>query len=221
MDQHFVTRSRLASVIVIAAVLVLIAIGLVPPAAIVLSIPFLYQLIRKPVLRRLAVRNLVRRPRETVLIILGALLGTAIITSSYLVGDSLRSSIHRSVYTQLGPVDEVVLANGPQVGAAVQTAIGRSASGVAGTLQLTSATASVSTVGPSPNAEPRAQIIEVDFVAARAFGSSRSATGISGPTPGTGEAVIGADLARILRVAPGQRVTMYAYGVPATLRIVR
>ncbi len=37
---------------------------------VVLSLPFLFVLVRKPVLRRLALRNAVRRPRETALVIL-------------------------------------------------------------------------------------------------------------------------------------------------------
>jgi putative ABC transport system permease protein len=130
-----------AAVLIVIATLVLIAVRLIPVGAVIISLPFIYLLARKPVIRRLAVRNLARRPREAVLIILGALLGTAIITSSYVVGDSLRSSIHRSVYTQLGPVDEVVLSNGPQAGAAVQAAVaGANIKGTDGTLPLASLT---------------------------------------------------------------------------------
>src|SRR5438105_3405107 len=66
----------------------------------------------KPVLRRLAIRNAIRRPREAVLIVLGSLLGTAIITGSFIVGDTLTSSIRSGAYTHLGPVDELVLATG-------------------------------------------------------------------------------------------------------------
>ena len=74
----------------------------------VLSLPFLYVLARKPVLRRLALRNAVRRPRETGLVILGSLLGTAIMTGSFVVGDTFTASIRRGAYEQLGPIDEVV-----------------------------------------------------------------------------------------------------------------
>src|SRR5207302_7911814 len=58
-----------------------------------LSLPFLYIVLRRPVLRRLALRNAARRPRETALVILGALLGTAIMTGSFVVGDTFSSSI--------------------------------------------------------------------------------------------------------------------------------
>src|SRR5205085_11924693 len=85
------------------------------PIVLFLSLPFLYIVVRKPVLRRLAVRNASRRPRETALVLIGSLLGTAIITGSLIVGDTLNASIRRGAYTQLGPVDEAVFANDPAV----------------------------------------------------------------------------------------------------------
>ncbi|MDQ3766393.1 MAG: hypothetical protein M3346_03505, partial [Actinomycetota bacterium] len=68
----------------------------------------LWQTVRKGVLRRLAVRDAVRRPSETTLVIIGSLLGTAIVTGSFIVGDTLDSSIRATATTQLGPVDEVI-----------------------------------------------------------------------------------------------------------------
>src|SRR5258708_29917746 len=82
-----------------------------------LSLPFLFVLARKPVLRRLALRNATRRPRETALVILGSLLGTAIMTGSFVVGDTFNASIRRTAYEQLGPVDEIVSANGLEAAA--------------------------------------------------------------------------------------------------------
>jgi putative ABC transport system permease protein len=200
---------------------VLIVAGLIPVPAVILSLPFLYLLWRRPVLRRLAFRNAARRPRETVLIIAGALLGTAIITSSYVVGNTLTSSIHRSAFTQLGPVDEAVLSVEPitsQVNAAVDQA---HLANIDGTLPLLSVQAAVSSTGPHPLAEPRAQVLETDFGPARTFGGDPSATGISGPTPTGDNAAIGADLARTLGVKAGDQVTVYAYGTSRSFRVDR
>ncbi len=82
-----------------------------------LSLPFLYVFARRPVLRRLALRNAVRRPRETLLVVLGSLLGTAIMTGSFVIGDTFDASVRRGAYEQLGPVDEVVSSNGFAAGA--------------------------------------------------------------------------------------------------------
>jgi putative ABC transport system permease protein len=213
---------RVAGVLAGLVALILIATGLIPIPAVVLSLPFVYLLARKPILRRLAFRNSARRPRETVLIIMGALLGTAIITSSYVVGDTLTSSIHRSAYTQLGPIDEAVLsiptAGGEQVAQAVAQA---HLTGVDGTLQLLAVQAAVSTSGPTPVAEPRAQVLETDFAQARTFGGDPSATGITGATPSGDNAAIGADLARTLGVKVGDRVTVYAFGNSRAFQIDR
>ncbi len=196
--------------------------GFVGIPALVLSLPFLYMLARKPILRRLALRNSARRPRETMLVILGALLGTAIITSSYVVGDTLRTSIRQSAYTQLGPVDEVIVSSGAQSGEAVRAAVERARiTGIDGILPIQTLVASVATQGSGAKAEPRAQVLETDFDQARAFGGDSSATGISGPTPGAGDGVVGVDLARTLGVKPGDTITVRAYGASKNLRVVR
>src|SRR6476619_1293672 len=78
-----------------------------------LSLPFLWVLLRRPVLRRLAVRNAFRRPREAALVVLGSLLGAAIITGSMVVGDTMNASIRQVARTHLGPIDEIVATRGP------------------------------------------------------------------------------------------------------------
>lgn len=203
--------------------LILVAVQLIPWQAVVLSLPFLYLVIAKPVLRRLAVRNAVRRPREALLIIVGALLGTAIITSAFVVGDTITSSIDRSAYTQLGPVDEAVLADGPQAGARVAAAVNSvRLKGVDGTLSLLVDQGAVASGGgTTARAEPQAQLIETDFAQARTFGGKADETGISGSTPTGDQAVIGTDLAHTLDVKVGDPVTVYLYGTSRTFTVVR
>src|SRR2546423_546290 len=58
---------------------------------------------------RLAIRNAMRRKGEALLVILGSLLGTAIITSSFVVGDTLHATIVDEARTRLGPIDEIAL----------------------------------------------------------------------------------------------------------------
>ncbi len=187
-----------------------------------LSLPFLYVLIRKPVLRRLALRNAVRRPRETALVILGSLLGTAIMTGSFVVGDTFNASIRRTAYEQLGPVDEIVSANGIGAAAMLDARLtGIHDANVDGTLTLTTTSASAASTIAPVRAAPKAQLLETDFAAARAFGGDAHATGISGPTPAPGEAVIGRDLARALKIGPGAAVDAFAYGRTLHLHVAR
>jgi len=127
------------------------------PIVLFFSLPFFYILVRKPVLRRLAVRNASRRPRETALVLIGSLLGTAIITGSLIVGDTLNSSIGRSAFTQLGPTDEMVAATDSGAAAAAEKKITELRSpDIDGVLPITGTGASVATVGANPKAEPQA-----------------------------------------------------------------
>jgi putative ABC transport system permease protein len=82
------------------------AVGLVLLAPILAIVAItVFDLAFRPTFRRLALRNIARRPGEALLVVLGSLLGTAIITSSFVVGDTLDASIRDLARTQLGPVD--------------------------------------------------------------------------------------------------------------------
>src|SRR6516225_913387 len=137
----------------------------------VLSLPFLYVLLRKPVLRRLALRNASRRPRETMLVILGSLLGTAIMTGSFVVGDTFNSSIRHIAYEQLGPVDEVVSVSGLAAGGPLRAQMASLHNdNIDGVLPLTLTTAAVA--APNGLAAPKSQLLETDFATARTFGGN-------------------------------------------------
>lgn len=64
--------------------------------------------IRKPIIARMAARNALRRPRQTLTVIAGLMIGTAIISSALVAGDSARGAIRGYVYQSLGEVDESV-----------------------------------------------------------------------------------------------------------------
>lgn len=186
----------------------------------ILSLPFLYVLARKPVLRRLALRNARRRPREAMLVIAGSLLGTAIMTGSFVIGDTFTSSIRVFAYDQLGPTDEIVAVVGLEGAKTLDEKLGNfTHPEVDGLLAVTRIEASSATVGEGRRAAPTTQVLEVDFDAARGFGGDERATGMSGSTPAPGHAVVGEDLARELRVGKGDDIDVFAYGASTRLTI--
>ena len=72
--------------------------------------PFLsYIAIRDNVLVRMALRNVMRRPLRAILIVIGLMLATAIISSSFTTGDSITYSIKRNATDDLRSVDEVII----------------------------------------------------------------------------------------------------------------
>ncbi len=61
----------------------------------------------RPLLARLAARNIQRRKARMAIVIAGLLVGTAIISSSLVVGDTLRYIFLQDVYTRLDAIDEM------------------------------------------------------------------------------------------------------------------
>ena len=183
------------------------------PAVLLFSLPFLVAMVARPVWRRLAVRNAVRRPRETILVLVGSLLGTAIITGSFVVGETLEASIRRSAFTQLGPVDEVVQAPDQATADRARAAAdGLEGAPIDGVVPVLTLQAAAVRPGADLKAEPRARVVELDFDAGRAFGGDADATGIEGATPSGDQVAIGRDLARTLEVEEGDTVEVLAYG---------
>ena len=66
---------------------------------------------RRPVVFKLGVRNIPRRRAQTTLIVAGLMLSTLIIAAALGTGDTVNHSVTGDVYTNLGPVDELIVAS--------------------------------------------------------------------------------------------------------------
>lgn len=181
--------------------------------------------VRHPVARRLAWRSAGRRRSETVLVIVGSLLGTAIITGSLTVGDSLDSSIRAGAFTQLGPVDETVTAPGVEALAALRDRLGGleehpAVDGLTFGLRARG-TAATGLPGPEPDVAPDVLLLEVDLERAAGFGGDPAATGlVEARTPQRGEVVVSTDLADRLGVQVGDQLSVFAYGTRPSFEVV-
>lgn len=175
----------------------------------------------RPVLRRLALRQVIRRPTESVLVILGSVLGTALLVASLTVGDSLDRSVRQSAYDTLGPIDVSVQSPRPDIGeqAARRLEPLRQDPDVDGLLTARVGSAAVvHDTGGGQAAEPRAAVWEVDFAEAERFGAP-DPSGLSVPSPGPGTVVINEHLAGSLDAAAGDEITLYLYGTPVTVTV--
>lgn len=83
--------------------------------AVLLLLPLIVASLRQRTLFRMAIRNISRRRAEAILVVAGALLGTAIITSSLVVGDVIEASFADSARTEYGPVDITVTASNKRI----------------------------------------------------------------------------------------------------------
>lgn len=193
---------------------------------VVLVVPFLWLMASDPIARRLALRNPSRRRGESALVVLGAMFGTAMITGSLVVGDTLDYSIRRVAYEQLGPIDEIVSTYRPDQQAEINTRLSdlqtKMKESIDGVLSMLTLQASVTSgEGSSIRVAPRAQLLEVDFDLARAFGGDARATGMQGDTPELGAAVISSDAADLLGVGPDDLISVYIYGQEISLAVDR
>src|SRR5665811_1517204 len=66
---------------------------------------------RRPVIFKLGIRNIPRCKAQTILIVMGLMLSTLIISAALGTGDTLDRSVSSAVYNQLGPIDEIIVAS--------------------------------------------------------------------------------------------------------------
>lgn len=67
-----------------------------------------WQALRRPVLAKIGLRNIPRRPTQSILIVVGLTLSTVIIISALATGDTLNYSVQRQAVGAFGEVDEIV-----------------------------------------------------------------------------------------------------------------
>src|SRR5918999_613679 len=196
----------------------LVILGIV---ALLLLVPLAVAAARQRTLVTMAVRNIDRRRAEAVLVVAGALLGTAIITSSLVVGDVIEASFADVARTQYGPIDITLT---PEEAALdrVKTAIdGAEVRGIDGLLVVTTATATLEAL-QGDVAVPQVLVMELDLAAARDFGSDPRITGVADAgILRPGQILINERTARELDVVAGDALRLHAYGGAIDVTITR
>jgi len=189
---------------------------------------------RRPVVFKLGVRNLPRRPAQTVLIVAGLMLSTLNIGAALGVGDTIDYSLSADVYDNLGEIDEFVvpvaagLARGDRVGggeldAGVLGLVERAAAGdpdVAGVMPLLEARGPVAHEA-ARSAEPEVVLVGLDPGRLAPFGGLVTPAGEPIRLEAVGEegAVLSARLAEALAAEPGDRLILFFGNRPVPLTV--
>jgi putative ABC transport system permease protein len=74
--------------------------------------------LRRTLLFKMGLRNVPRRPAQTVLVVVGLMLSTLIIAAAFGTGDTIDNSVTSLAYNTLGPTDELVLYSNSEDGEA-------------------------------------------------------------------------------------------------------
>ena len=186
--------------------------------AFLLLLPLVVAALRQRTLFTMAIRNISRRRAEAILVVAGALLGTAIITSSLVVGDVIEASFADTARTEYGPIDITVTASKrADIDTVVAQARTADIGAIDGLLATTTSTGTLEAPGHDA-AVPQVRIVEFDLSAARDFGSDPHITGLA-ETGGlaSGEVLLNQRTANELEVAAGESVVLHAYGSRADL----
>jgi putative ABC transport system permease protein len=163
---------------------------------------------RRPILWRMAVRNALRRPKQTLTVVAGLMVGTAIISSALVASDSARGAIRGYVYQSLGEVDESVAVPGypyfPQAAADHLVASLRDKASIeAASLHAIWQGAALR----GDLYEPHVALIGYDGEADASFGVFETAHGpLDGRGMRPGDAIATAHVAKALELKPGHRV---------------
>ena len=183
--------------------------------AVLVALPAVVDLARRADLRRMAVRNIARRPIESALVIAGSALGTAMIVAALMVGDTFDHSIRDIARTELGEVDSTFEFESPDELTSGYVAV--AAAGIAnvdGIAALRSVQLAAAGPGATDNraVEPSIWVSAVDFEQVERFGSRPEVFGLRGLTtaPNVAEVVVNTELAAELKVGVGDTISLFA-----------
>src|SRR5437879_5966879 len=166
--------------------------------------------IRRPLLARLAMREAVRRPGQSAIVVLGLMVGTVAIFSSQVMGDSFRESQTQEAFVAWGHVDMVAAEGGrffdPAIASelAADPRLKSSLSGVQGGVELPSSVVDLD----RGNAKPFVMLVGFDPATQGAFGSYVLTEGKStlGRDLANDQVLVSASLAGALEARTGDRL---------------
>ena len=194
--------------------------------------------LRNRVLVKLGVRNVSRRRGRSALIVVGLMLATTIVSAALTTGDTVSNTIRQTAVQQLGETDVVVSAKGAasdlpgDLGAATGTAYfdEDAATRIEAALRPTGLVDGVAPAlfeevalqAPQQRQnEPGVTLAGLDPGRAAGFGEIERVDGgtVAIGDLRTGEAFLNREAAEQLRVVAGDRVLVFAVGVPTGVRV--
>jgi putative ABC transport system permease protein len=190
--------------------------------------------LRNRLLFKLALRNIPRRRAQTILIVVGLMLSTVIITSAFGTGDTVSYSVRASVLTGLGNVDEEIfhtagagngtLVNGEgpiaaDVAARIQAAVAANPAANGSTVAMIAGAPVQDRTSGQTKTGSLLEAFPTSYP--RAFGGLTAVDGTSVTLAqlGPNEIYLNKKAGDDLNARPGDRVTVYFGGRPLPVRV--
>lgn len=186
---------------------------------IIWSIPALWNVATRPMLRKLTWRRVKRGRRQTLFLVACVGVITTLLTLTTTLSDSVSRSARAAVDTQLGSIDEMILAPNPEVRLAAQSRLDQVLSQRSDTVNdlslliraqfgfVVSDTVLRNDSKTKSPIERRVHVLEMDVPAASNFGPDPQATGLANRSnPGEGKIYLGPHTAKILGLGVGDSV---------------
>jgi putative ABC transport system permease protein len=218
------------------------AVAVLTGLCLLLALPLAVTAVRQRALAAMALRNVGRRRTEAALVIGGALLGTAIITSAFVVGDVIDGAVADEARTSYGPID-LTVTTADRDTFDVATALVRDAvrdgglaasgttdlgttdlgttdrGGVDGLLDVTVATATLEAPARD-TALPRVEVVALDLAEARTFGGEAPDTGLASVGDlAPGEVLVSSVTAERLHLDTGDRLLVHVADTTTELTV--
>ena len=190
---------------------------------------------RRPVIFKLGTRNIPRRKTQTLLIVVGLMLSTLIITAALGTGDTVNQSISSDVYSNLGHVDELIMSSQQTDATFDLTSTEPLDPGAVSLVEQTTSTnpdvagilplldARVSTVNDARQlAEPDVLLVGVEPSRIAAFGGLTSTSGkaIDVAALANDDVIVSQKLADSIDAKVGDQITVFVNDVPHQLNVV-
>jgi putative ABC transport system permease protein len=189
---------------------------------------------RRPVIFKLGMRNVPRRKAQTVLIVVGLMLSTLIISASLGTGDTMDHSVSSGVYDLTGQVDEIVVYS-QDVEADANTYLSQTipSDSISVVEQALAGNSNVEAIAPilvesvpvkndtRQLAEPDVMLTGFDPASVESFGGLVSTDGnaVQLETLADDEVVLSASAAEQLDASPGDQLTVFYGNQPVALTV--
>ncbi len=184
---------------------------------------------RNPLLVKMGLRNLARRKTQTVLIVIGLMLSTLIISAAFATGDTVGYSVTNTIYDELGEADLVVVFDsdlgqpGERMTDAHVAAVQQIGAGDADVDAVTGLTQlPIPAINPDARlSEPQALLVGVDPATIDGLNGLVAPSGetLSAADLGTNEAYVSQDLADEIDVSTGGTVSIRYQGGAYDFRV--